>query len=139
MSVQCETCQDTGWYGDNGPGIKGNSEYQPCDQCQKGYNIENSERLQQRSLRAENERLRQKLDKTLDTSHLRYLDLEAENERLRNRWEKLKQSINEWCESIYFDDETEHSPRYATLCSVIEEMQQHEAQDGGENDTQLIY
>jgi len=29
----CEACHGTGYYGDNGPGIKGNREYQPCDQC----------------------------------------------------------------------------------------------------------
>ena len=29
----CETCRDTGYYGDNGPGIKGNGEYHRCDQC----------------------------------------------------------------------------------------------------------
>ena len=28
---KCETCHDTGWYGDNGPGIKGNNEYQRCE------------------------------------------------------------------------------------------------------------
>ena len=28
---KCELCQDTGWYGDNGPGIRGNREYQPCE------------------------------------------------------------------------------------------------------------
>lgn len=32
---KCETCKDTGWYGDNGPGIKGNREYVPCE-CQAG-------------------------------------------------------------------------------------------------------
>ena len=30
-AFKCETCQDTGWYGDNGPGIKGNNEYQRCE------------------------------------------------------------------------------------------------------------
>lgn len=29
----CECCKDTGYYGDNGPGIKGNREYHRCDQC----------------------------------------------------------------------------------------------------------
>ena len=28
---KCEQCQDTGWYGDNGPGIKGNREYIRCE------------------------------------------------------------------------------------------------------------
>lgn len=28
---KCEVCYDTGWYGDNGPGIKGNREYQRCE------------------------------------------------------------------------------------------------------------
>jgi hypothetical protein len=32
---KCEVCCDTGYYGDNGPGIKGNTEYHPCDICQK--------------------------------------------------------------------------------------------------------
>jgi len=27
----CEDCNGTGWCGDNGPGIKGNNEYGPCD------------------------------------------------------------------------------------------------------------
>ena len=31
--LKCEVCRDTGWYGDNGPGIKGNTEYHRCDQC----------------------------------------------------------------------------------------------------------
>jgi hypothetical protein len=30
---ECEYCDDTGYYGDNGPGIDGNTEYHPCDQC----------------------------------------------------------------------------------------------------------
>lgn len=46
----CDVCADTGWYGDNGPGIKGNSEYQPCDHCIKGAEaaaktVANGERL----------------------------------------------------------------------------------------------
>jgi len=32
-AAKCEACNDTGYYGDNGPGIRGNREYQPCDQC----------------------------------------------------------------------------------------------------------
>jgi len=31
MRYKCEVCHDTGWYGDNGPGIKGNREYQRCE------------------------------------------------------------------------------------------------------------
>ena len=27
----CETCQGTGWYGENGPGIIGNTEFYRCD------------------------------------------------------------------------------------------------------------
>jgi hypothetical protein len=27
----CELCAGSGWYGDNGPGIKGNREYVPCE------------------------------------------------------------------------------------------------------------
>jgi methylphosphotriester-DNA--protein-cysteine methyltransferase len=29
----CELCAGSGWYGDNGPGIKGNREYVPCERC----------------------------------------------------------------------------------------------------------
>lgn len=29
----CELCNGTGWYGDNGPGIRGNREYVPCEHC----------------------------------------------------------------------------------------------------------
>jgi len=28
---KCEQCRDTGYYGDNGPGIKGNREYIRCE------------------------------------------------------------------------------------------------------------
>ena len=31
MKYKCESCHDTGWYGDNGPGIKGNREYIRCE------------------------------------------------------------------------------------------------------------
>jgi hypothetical protein len=31
--MTCELCRGTGWYGDNGPGRKGNREYQPCERC----------------------------------------------------------------------------------------------------------
>ena len=29
----CECCRGTGYYGDSGPGIRGNREYHTCDQC----------------------------------------------------------------------------------------------------------
>ncbi len=32
---KCNTCKDTGFYGDNGPGRKGNIEYIACDMCPK--------------------------------------------------------------------------------------------------------
>jgi hypothetical protein len=28
---QCDECRDTGYFGDNGPGIRGNNEYTECD------------------------------------------------------------------------------------------------------------
>lgn len=31
MNYKCEMCHDTGYYGDMGPGIKGNREYIPCE------------------------------------------------------------------------------------------------------------
>ncbi len=30
-SPKCELCNDTGYYGDQGPGIKGNDEYSRCE------------------------------------------------------------------------------------------------------------
>jgi hypothetical protein len=44
-SVSCETCLDTGWYGDNGPGRAGNREAIPCDQCERGKDILRHETL----------------------------------------------------------------------------------------------
>lgn len=38
---KCEQCRDTGWYGDNGPGIRGNREYVPCECRDPGYTIWN--------------------------------------------------------------------------------------------------
>jgi len=32
--MKCEKCHDSGFYGDNGPGRKGNTEYTRCD-CQE--------------------------------------------------------------------------------------------------------
>jgi len=29
--MACEICKDTGWYGDNGPGRRGNKEYIACE------------------------------------------------------------------------------------------------------------
>lgn len=29
--MKCELCNDTGYYGDNGPGIKGNNEWNHCE------------------------------------------------------------------------------------------------------------
>lgn len=37
--MKCELCADTGWYGDNGPGIRGNSEFVLCECKNKGYRI----------------------------------------------------------------------------------------------------
>ncbi len=39
--MKCENCRDTGWYGDNGPGIVGNHEFHRCecgviDKCTSG-------------------------------------------------------------------------------------------------------
>ena len=34
--VWCETCHNTGYSGDNGPGKKGNQEWAPCDACKIG-------------------------------------------------------------------------------------------------------
>jgi uncharacterized protein with PIN domain len=39
-TYKCETCHDTGWYGDLGPGKKGNYEYVPCDQCVQAQKVE---------------------------------------------------------------------------------------------------
>lgn len=37
--MKCELCNNTGWYGDNGPGIKGNQEYNPCECKDAGYRL----------------------------------------------------------------------------------------------------
>lgn len=34
MEKDCEYCRGAGWYGDNGPGVRGNKEYHKCDQCE---------------------------------------------------------------------------------------------------------
>jgi hypothetical protein len=34
--MKCEMCNNTGWYGDNGPGIAGNREYNRCECGQVG-------------------------------------------------------------------------------------------------------
>ena len=31
--MKCDLCNDTGYYGDNGPGIENNTEYHQCDKC----------------------------------------------------------------------------------------------------------
>jgi len=37
----CEYCNNTGYYGDNGPGVRGNTEYMRCDMCSSHqYNTE---------------------------------------------------------------------------------------------------
>lgn len=41
---KCDACADTGWYGDNGPGLEGNSEHVPCDQCDRGKDRKNQAR-----------------------------------------------------------------------------------------------
>ena len=33
MNKNCELCNGSGWYGDNGPGRRGNREYVPCEEC----------------------------------------------------------------------------------------------------------
>lgn len=40
--MKCDLCHDTGWYGDNGPGIKGNRESYPCECRSKGNPIPNA-------------------------------------------------------------------------------------------------
>lgn len=36
----CPECEGTGFYGDNGPGIKGNREYVECDSCADAARVE---------------------------------------------------------------------------------------------------
>lgn len=35
VEFRCHVCNGTGYYGNHGPGIRGNSEYMPCDVCQR--------------------------------------------------------------------------------------------------------
>ena len=51
----CEMCKDTGYYGDNGPGISRNNEYHECDYCEKGkalsHDAERRERAEKTACR----------------------------------------------------------------------------------------
>lgn len=49
----CEDCKGTGWYGDNGPGIKGNEEYNKCE-CAVGVSNKADEYEKQVWLEHEN-------------------------------------------------------------------------------------
>jgi hypothetical protein len=112
----CPDCYDTGFYGNNGPGIKGNSEYQRCDNC----NVEPPDRylaqdfsIENEQLRAENERLKAELvwvkavNKALDESNVSLLyrlrDTLAENERLKSRVEKAERWLVEMCEAVLYN------------------------------------
>ncbi len=48
-TYNCETCRDTGWYGDNGPGRRGNREYVPCD-CEVGKQFKPGKSLERKAL-----------------------------------------------------------------------------------------
>ncbi len=55
----CDTCHDTGFYGDNGPGTKNNREWCVCDACpESGTKLEGKLMSNARTLKKENERLR---------------------------------------------------------------------------------
>ena len=71
---KCEDCNDTGWYGDNGPGIKGNKEYGKCE-CPVGASPKSDEYKKQVWREHENQlaakdaeirRLRQCIHQALD-------------------------------------------------------------------------
>lgn len=49
MNATCETCNGTGWYGDHGPGIKGNNEYTRCN-CGVNAAMTYDERLRARKV-----------------------------------------------------------------------------------------
>lgn len=36
--MNCQTCNDTGWTGDNNAGFEGNTEVHPCE-CEKGIKV----------------------------------------------------------------------------------------------------
>ena len=56
--MKCEMCNGTGFVGDNGPGIKGNSEYVPCECAEKNVKPANSTWERIAELEAEVERLK---------------------------------------------------------------------------------
>ena len=56
--MKCEMCNGTGFVGDNGPGIKGNSEYVPCECAEKNVKPANSTWERIAELEAENEQLK---------------------------------------------------------------------------------
>jgi hypothetical protein len=86
MPYKCEQCHDTGWYGDNGPGIKGNREYQPCE-CQGTT----------KDVRMENDNTAKKeMPETCP-------------ERLEDRhWGYLEQVLRNTLQADYSTDETEY-------------------------------
>jgi hypothetical protein len=60
---KCQYCCDTGYYGDNGPGVGWNEEFQRCDHCNvkpKTYHQLLATRVELAEARAELERLKNK-------------------------------------------------------------------------------
>ncbi len=89
LAAMCEYCHDTGWYGDNGPGTRGNRECMPCDMC-KAKGLPTADESLLTHLRSEVARLKQveeqadrqheELNEMTDNLH----DAMDENARLKN-------------------------------------------------------
>jgi len=63
---KCELCKGTGWYGDNGPGIRGNTEYVPCEKCRGTSNDNEIVERKISILMKENDSLKRLLQTFLD-------------------------------------------------------------------------
>jgi len=59
--MKCELCEDTGWYGGNGPGRRGNAEYIPCEICNPKADGDYVVLGEVEALKAENQRLKEML------------------------------------------------------------------------------
>lgn len=99
MTYKCEVCKDTGYYGDNGAGIRGNREYQPCDMpIHKGNLMIQEQQDLERARKYVDAEIRKRIEtKTVEfnsggfnEAHATAIAERAEVIRLRRELEQLK-------------------------------------------------
>jgi len=74
---KCELCNDTGYYGDNGPGIKGNVEYAICE-CREPKEPTTDELIKEGSLRHPDS-FANTIASRLESQQAKIAELEKEN------------------------------------------------------------